>query len=157
MEDISTYLKSLDIAYARALGEKNESLNLPNDWYRWYPTAHHDDGNVFELIDIFLKSNPNDGYVAARTPKLFYLWGHSYEFDQKDNWDRIEKICEELGGKEDTWYPTNIELYEYIEAYHSLIFSADSKTVYNPTLKEIFFEADCVPYTVKPGETVYIK
>lgn len=156
MEDISAYLKSLDIVYARALGEKNHSLDLPTDWYRWYPTAHHNDEDIFNLIDAFLKSNPNEGYIAGRGPKLFYLWGHSYEFDQKDNWDRIEKICKELGNKADTWYPTNIELYEYTEAYSRLVFSADSKTVYNPTLKEIWFEADCVTYSVKPGETIQI-
>lgn len=156
MQDIATYLKSLDIAYARALGEKNDSFNLPEDWYRWMPTAHHDSDNVFELIEKFVNYKQTDTYLARRIPKLFYLWGHSYEFDQKNNWDRMEKICQQLSGKDDTWYATNIELYDYIAAYNSLIFSADSSKIYNPTLKTIWFEVDDVPYSIKPGETIRI-
>lgn len=157
MEDISSYLEQLDIAYARALGEKNHSFGLPQNWYKWMPTAHHDDEKIFELIESFLNYNPDNGYPAIRLPKLFYLWGHSYEFDQNDNWHRIENICQKLGGKDDTWYPTNIELYDYITAYHSLIFSADSSIIYNPTFKKIWFDIDNVLYTIQPGETLKIK
>lgn len=156
MDDVSTYLRHLDIVYARALGKENHTFNLPNDWYQWMPTAHHDDGNVFELIDKFLSYNPEDLYAAIRLPKLFYLWGHSYEFDQNDNWDRIEEICQKLGSKEDTWYPTNIELYDYIAAYNSLIFSADSHKVYNPTVKKIWFDVDGGLYSIEPSETIKI-
>lgn len=154
MEDISTYLKSLDIAYARALGEKNDSFNLPTDWYRWMPTAHHNSEDVFELIEKFVSYKQTDTYLARRIPKLFYLWGHSYEFDQKNNWDRMEKICLQLSNKEDIWYATNIEIFDYVSAYHSLIFSADSSRIYNPTLKTIWFEVDDIPYSIKPGETL---
>lgn len=157
MEDISSYLGQLDIAYARALGEKNYSFGLPQNWYKWMPTAHHDEENIFELIESFLNYNPDNFYPAIRLPKLFYLWGHSYEFDQNDNWDRIEEICQKLGCKEDTWYPTNIELYDYITAYHSLIFSADSHKIYNPTLKQLWFDIDGTLYSINPGETLNIK
>ena len=153
MEEVAAYLKSLDIVYARALGEKNESFNLPDNWYRWMPTAHHNDENVFELIDRFI-SYEIPAYLAIRLPKLFYLWGHAYEFDEKDNWDRMEQICEKLSGKEDTWYATNIEIYEYTEAYLSLVFSADSNRIYNPTAKKIWFEIDGVLHSIEPGETL---
>ena len=26
-----------------------------------------------------------------------YVWGHSYEFDQADNWEVIERFCEYAG------------------------------------------------------------
>ena len=41
LESIEHYLKELDIAYARTLGEINDSFNLPQNWYQWMPTAHH--------------------------------------------------------------------------------------------------------------------
>ena len=69
----------------------------------------------------------------------------------------MEEICCKLSHKEDTWYATNIEIYEYVEAYLSLVFSADSSIIYNPTLKKLWFEIDDVLYTINPGETLRIK
>ena len=156
MSDIEAYLKALDIVYARTLGKKNDSFNLPENWYQWMPTAHHNSPDALELAEQFANYKPTDVYLAKRIPKLFYLWGHAFEFDEKNNWERIEEICQILGGKDDIWYATNIEIYEYVEAYHSLVFSADSTKIYNPTLKTIWFEIDGVPYKVKSGETLRI-
>ena len=69
----------------------------------------------------------------------------------------MEEICRKLGNKDDTWYATNGEIYEYVEAYNSLISSADNSIIYNPTLKQIWFTVDDVPYTIKPGETLKIQ
>jgi len=155
-EDIKEYLKALDIAYARTLGDKNESFDLPEDWYRWLPTAHHDHPDVLDMLDKFVNYKLTDVYLAKRVPKLFYLWGHSYEFDSNNNWDRIETICQKISGKDDIWYATNIEIYDYVQAYNSLVFSADGSKIYNPTVKQIWFEIDDVPYTIKPNETIKI-
>ena len=155
MHDISTYLKQLDIAYARTLGGSNDSFDLPADWHQWMPNAHHNGGNVFKLIEDFVNFKPS--YLARSTPKIFYLWGHAYEFDNDNNWDRLEKICQNLSGKEDIWYATNIEIYDYVNAYLSLVFSADSSIIYNPTQKTLWFEIDGVPYSIKPGETIKIE
>ena len=156
VKHIAHYLKELDIKYARTLGEINDTFDLPSNWYQWMPTAHHDEEVLPELIDRFVDYKvPN--YHAIRHPKLMYIWGHAYEFDDKNNWDKIEAFCQKLSGKEDTWYATNIEIYEYIEAYHSLVFSADSTRIYNPTVKKIWFEVDAAPYSIEPGETIKIK
>jgi hypothetical protein len=63
--------------------------------------------------------------------RLFYIWGHSFEFDRNDNWQHLEDICGVLANKEDIWYATNIEIYEYVKAYDALVYSADGKRVYN--------------------------
>jgi len=89
-----------------------------------------------------------------RGPALFYLWGHSYEFEADDNWHVIEEFAEYIGGREDIWYATNIEIYDYIDAYNRLIFSMDFTKVYNPTATELFFETKRGVYCVKPGETL---
>lgn len=155
LESIEHYLKELDIVYARTLGQINDSFNLPQNWYQWMPTAHHDNKEVMELVDKFIAWE-EQAYHARREPKLFYLWGHAYEFSEKNNWERIEEICQKLSGKEDTWYATNIEIYDYVAAFNSLVYSADGSKIYNPTLKQIWLDIDGKQYTVKSGETIKI-
>ena len=104
-----------------------------------------------ELCDEFLNAK------YKRDPQMFYLWGHSYEFDRDDNWDRIEAILQILAGREDTWYPTNIQLRDYVAAYESLIFSADGNVIYNPSLQEIWLNVDGTGYSIKPGETLSLE
>jgi len=122
------------------------------------PTAHHKNPSVFDYINKFNEIDLNDSKIsyAKRQPRLFYLWGHSYEFDNNDNWNRIEKICAELSGKDDVWYATNMEIYEYVNAYHSLIYSANGSRIYNPTLFTVWFDVDRKLYSIKPGETIII-
>lgn len=76
---------------------------LPEDPILLKPTCHHDDPEVFELIDRFLASESNE-------PQLLYIWGHAYEFDANDNWDRLEEICRRLSGHPDIFIGTNAEV-----------------------------------------------
>ena len=158
-ENIKNYLKELDIVYSRTLGGDNNLFNLPQDWHAWMPTAHHNNTNIFDYIEQFLQIDLSKGaiYEAIRQPRLFYLWGHSYEFDSNDNWDHLEAICEKLSGKEDIWYATNMQIYEYVTAYQSLIYSANGTRIYNPTLQTIWLDIDGEHYSVKPGTTIKIK
>lgn len=155
LDKIEQYLKELDIVYARTLGEINNSFDLPQNWYQWMPTAHHDNKETMDLIDKFLALE-EQSYAARREPRLFYLWGHAYEFSEKNNWERIEEICQKLSGKDDIWYATNIEIYDYVTAYNSLVYSADNTRIYNPTLKKIWLDIDGKSYTINPGETLKI-
>ena len=88
-------------------------------------------------------------------------WGHSYEFEANDNWQVIEDFCEKMGGHEDIWYATNIEIYDYIDAYGQLRWSADGKIVHNPTAITLWGVLDGNKRTgagkiieIAPGETV---
>ena len=151
--DIKHYLKDLGIVYSRTLGGDNDSFALPTDWYAWMPTAHHTNPELFGYIDKFL-NEPMSSYDASQTPRLFYLWGHSFEFENNKNWDLLDKICSALSNKPDVWYATNIEIYDYVSAYRSLVFSADGSMVYNPTLLDIWFTEDGKAYIIKSGETL---
>ena len=122
----------------------------------WAATAHHRDPKVFELMEEFLSINVDERYCAQRTAKLFYLWGHAFEFERDQNWDLLEQICEKLSGRDDIWYATNGEICDYAAAYRSLVFSADGHTIYNPTLFELWFDADRTLYCIHPGETLCI-
>ncbi len=155
-EKVKNYLTELDVAYSRNTATDN-GFELPNDWHNWKPTAHHDRENVFELIDQFLKIDLSENvYIASRRSRLFYLWGHSFEFDSKNNWDHGEEVIKKLSGHDDIWYATNIEIYDYVQAYNSLIYSADGTRIYNPTLKTIWLDIDKKVYEIKSGETLKI-
>lgn len=156
-EAIKGYLTDLDIAYSRTLGGDNNGFYLPTDWHAWMPTAHHDNPKIMEYIDAFLSLDNNDkAYSTGRAPRLFYIWGHSYEFERKNNWEHLEEICERISGHEEIWYAANIEIYDYVTAYHSLVYSADETIVYNPTLFTVWFDADGTLYRIASGETLHI-
>lgn len=153
-EKVKNYLTELDIAYSRNTVTDND-FNLPKDWHDWRPTAHHDRENIFELIDRFLNIDLSENvYIASRRSRIFYLWGHSFEFDNKNNWDHGEEVLKRLAGHEDIWYATNIEIYDYVKAYNSLIYSADGTQIYNPTLQTVWLDIDKKVYKIKSGETL---
>lgn len=91
------------IKYARTT---NSTLNfdLQDNLYQFNPTIHHGDyDNLFRLGEEFVKLKPD-------TPKLFYIWGHSYEFDVFDDWDKFEDFLKLISGKDDIFYGTNREV-----------------------------------------------
>jgi len=154
-ESIRNYLKELDIVYSRTLAGDNKKFTLPTDWYAWMPSAHHSNPEIFEYIEEFLNIDVSEkAYGARRHPRLFYMWGHSFEF--KDKWELLDELCEKLGGHEDIWYATNMEIYDYVTAYNSLVFSADGTIIYNPTLIKLWFDIDGKAYSINPGETLNI-
>ncbi len=154
-EDVKKYLKELDIAYARTLGGDNDKFLLPDDFHAWMPTARHANPKIMEYIEAFLNLDlSTKTYHPRRYSRLMYIWGHSYEFDKDNNWELIEQICEKLANNYEIWYATNIEICDYVNAYKSLIYSANGKTIYNPTLYEIWFDVDGVTHSIKSGETI---
>ena len=96
---VADVLKKCGIAYSRTV-EASLGFDIPNDLLRLKPTCHHDHPDVFELAEAFLKDESDK-------PLLFYIWGHSYEFDQKGNWARMEDLLALLAGREDVFYGTN--------------------------------------------------
>ncbi len=156
-EQIKQYLTELDIVYARTLGGDNDSFTLPADFHAWMPSAHHNNPKIMEYIDRFLSLDiSTSAYHARRVPRLFYIWGHSYEFDNNDNWDHMEEICRRLSNNDEIWYATNMEIYEYVQAYKSLVYSANGHKIYNPSLQTVWLDVDGVVYRVGSGETLQI-
>lgn len=150
-------ISCLELAYVRSGDGDNQLFTLPEDWYNWIPTAHHDNPRIMTYIDSFNEIDPNKLYSSVRYPRLFYLWGHSYEFENNGNWEHLETICQKLSGKENVWYATNIEICDYVKAYKSLQYSVDGTLVYNPTLYDIWFDVDGRLYCIKPGQTLSVK
>lgn len=80
------------------------NFDLQDNLYQFNPTVHHDDyDNLFRLGEEFVKLKPD-------SPKLFYIWGHSFEFDIFDEWGKFEKFLQMISGKDDIFYGTNKEV-----------------------------------------------
>lgn len=145
-DEVVECLRNCGIVYARTT-RPTEKFDIPTDWLRLHPTCHHNHPRALELCDKLIEMKPT-------APQLYYLWGHTYEFEGNDNWEVFEQIAQRISGKEDIWYATNIEIYNYVQAYNSLIFSADMKRVYNPTATKLYFSFSGKDFSVDPAQTI---
>ena len=149
-EKTKEYLKIAGYKGARTV-KSTQSFELPKDPYQLDPTCHHNDEKLFELAEKF---------VTEKTlrPSLFYVWGHAYEFDRNDNWDRIEKLVKYISENgQDIWFATNGEILDYISAAHLLQYSVDGSMIHNPTATDIqIMTAFGRRETLKAGTTTKI-
>lgn len=152
-EAVTEVLKKCGIVYARTVASTN-GFSIPENWLEWHPTCHHNNPELMKLAESFIEAPLKPISCELR---IFYLWGHSYEFDRDNNWDVIEKFAEYIGKREDIWYATNKEIYEYVEAYKRLELSMDSGIVYNPSNQSVWARINGTAYEIKPGETKHFK
>ena len=136
-------LRAMGIRYSRTVSNTGH-FGLPQDFMRWQPTCHHND-RLLERADKFLHT---PGYEKM---PLFYIWGHSFEFDRENTWDLIGQLAEKLADAKDIWYATNGQIEDYITALRSLRQSADGRLLYNPTAQTIWFTTDGKIRTAEPG------
>ncbi len=100
-------LSGLGIKYARTV-ESSYNFDEQTDLLRYRPTCHHEDERLFELSYEFLNS-------VSDKPQVLYIWGHSYEFESRKNWDRFERLCSILSGRDDVFYGTNSQVLLYMD------------------------------------------
>lgn len=141
-------LDKCHIAYARTT-KATHSFNLPENWLTLHPTCHHNDEKLTNLAERFVEKHNKWGY-----PELFYLWGHSNEFDRDNNWSVIENFAKYIGGRDNIWYATNIEIYDYVKAFERLHTSFDKRIIHNPSACDVWFEAGGEVHCVRAGETI---
>ncbi len=93
--------KEEGIRYSRTCIQ-TEEFAFPNDLLLLTTTCRHANTMLLDLARRFAQSKPD-------TPQLFYLWGHSYEFDEFNNWSLMEEFCRIISGHDDIYYGTNSE------------------------------------------------
>jgi len=143
-DSIANILACCGVAYCRTV-HATCRFDLPENWLRLPSTCHHNEPRLMELAKDFAES------PDLFRPKLFYLWGHSYEFEANDKWHVIEDFAAYIGKRDDIWYATNIEIYDYVTAWHSMITSADGRRVFNPTSRTLWLRADGKEWRVDSG------
>ena len=138
-DSVVDILKTCGILYSRTV-VSTEKFDIPTDWLRLPATCHHANPRLMELVKQFIEQE-SGRYFWANTPRLFYLWGHSFEFAENNNWHIIEEFASYTGNRADVWYATNMEIYTYVKAYEALQFAADGSFVYNPGSMDV-----CISY-----------
>ena len=143
---IRELLPHLGIAYSRAVGDTDD-FALPEDPYNWVSTCHHTH-NLMENGEKFVR------LIKSQYLYLMYVWGHSYEFNDAGNWQLMENFAALAGGREDTWYATNIEIIDCLRVLDSLHFSAKGDLAQNPSAAAAYLRVDGELVEVPGGAVV---
>lgn len=148
-EEIEKLLPALGIRYARVVGS-SDNFAMPRNFMEWKATCHHNH-NLLELGKQFVE------LFKTQYLYLMYVWGHSYEFTSKNNWELMEEFCQLVGDRDDIWYATNIEIVDYVEVRSRLQFSADCSFVYNPSVASAWLNVDGKIVEIPGGQNVKLK
>ena len=91
------------VKYARTV-VSTHSFDIQEDKFLFNPTVYHhrEMEEMFRLGEEFLNLKTDE-------PKLFYIWGHAYEFDIHNDWKRFEEFLEMMSGRGEVFYGTNTE------------------------------------------------
>lgn len=83
-----------------------DSFDIQDNLYRFNPNVYHviQFDRMMEMGREFIELKPDK-------PQIYYIWGHSYEFDfEADYWQKIEEFCKLISGHNDIFYGTNAEV-----------------------------------------------
>ncbi len=100
------------VLYARATNP-TYNFDIQADLLDFQPTIHHMEfDKLFQLAREFIELKPD-------SPRLFYIWGHTYEFDYDNGiyWNKMEEFCKLISGREDIFYGTNSEVLLDVNYY----------------------------------------
>ena len=145
-KEIEALLPGMGIKYSRIVGD-SYGFELPDNLYEWKATCHHNH-RLLELGEQFCSLTKKQ-YLY-----MMYVWGHSFEFRTEEDWALMEQFCQLVGGREDTWYATNIEIVDYMADAARLQYTAAGDKVCNPNAQSIRVEVDGRHYENPAGKTV---
>lgn len=83
-----------------------KSFKPYGDLYQYKGTVYHHPhfNQMLELGRKFIE-------LDTDTPAVFYIWGHSYEFDIfPERWAKMEEFCRMMSGHDDIFYGTNLDV-----------------------------------------------
>ena len=92
------------VKYSRTI-TCNQDFCPQDDLLRFHPTVYHlkwDD--MMSLGRQFVE-------LETDSPKIFYIWGHSYELDYEiTHWNKLEEFFQLISNRDDIFYGTNKEV-----------------------------------------------
>lgn len=93
------------VKYSRTI-TVTHSFDLYPDIFQYKASTYH---NIY--WDEMLEMGRDFVELKTNTPKIFYIWGHSYEFDiYPERWEMFDEFCKIISGKDDIFYGTNKEI-----------------------------------------------
>jgi hypothetical protein len=143
-------LRGLGIVYSRTVENDASGTFPPREPLAWAPTMHKFN-DAPPLPERFEKA-----WSGGRFNSVFYVWGHSYEFADRNDWGALERLFKPVAGKPDVWYCTNIELFDYEAARRSIAIAANRRSVYNPSAFSVALTVDKKLVEVPAGKTLFL-
>ena len=92
------------VKYSRTIASNN-GFDVQENLFRFNPTVHQ--LNFEKMVQL------GKEFIQLETdmPKIFYIWGHSYEMDFcPDYWVKLEEFFKLISNKDDIFYGTNKEV-----------------------------------------------
>ncbi|MCQ2430932.1 MAG: polysaccharide deacetylase family protein, partial [Clostridia bacterium] len=106
--NIETIIANTDIRFGRGV-KSTYNFKLPEYFMMWQPTCSFSDGQLMSLTKRFIEAKCTEDMVL-------YVWGHGYELDAYDTWDKFElfvkTITEAAANDDDIVLVTNAEFYQ---------------------------------------------
>ncbi len=92
------------VKYSRTI-TCNDSFDLQDNLYRFNPSVYHlDFDKLMAMGEKFITMTPDK-------PQIFYIWGHTYEFDYRSDYRvKFEEFLKLISNKDDIFYGTNKEV-----------------------------------------------
>lgn len=92
------------VKYSRTI-TCNDSFDIQDNLYRFNPTVYHlDFDKMMEMGKKFINLKPDK-------PQIFYIWGHTYEFDYRSDYRvKFEDFLKLISNKDDIFYGTNKDI-----------------------------------------------
>jgi len=142
-QHIAKLISNTGLTNARSVTD-TYTFDLPDTFLLWHPTCH--DSKALDLV--------ND-YLSLDNHKLsvFYVWGHSWEFNDAKRWDDISEFCKKIGNRKDIWYVGSGAFTDYQLALKRLTITKES--ISNPIdNKEVWFRQNGDLKVLKPGKSI---
>lgn len=90
-ENIQTIKNNVELNYIRYSYFKDDYI--PSDRYHIHLNALYDDNDIYDKLEEFSKNKLENS--------LFVIAGHAYEFEVKNDWEKIEKLLKYLSLNKD--------------------------------------------------------
>ena len=101
---IKAISENTPIRYSRTTNSTHEFAVQKENLLAYAPTVYYIADCFEEVVDRFLASESDED-------QLLYIWGHAYEMDAGYiSWEKFERICKKLAGRDDIFYGTNKEV-----------------------------------------------
>jgi hypothetical protein len=126
------------------ISEESNDYSVPSDFYRWRGSKFHWDTDLEEFVQGFLETE--------QELALCQLVGHSYDLDVMNLWDKMERICHNVGMNPQVWPATHIEIVRYLRAMSKARIT--DREIQNESSAVLWFEVDGNVLSLQPGETV---
>ena len=95
--------KNSGVKYSRTI-TSTHNFDLQENLYQFNPSVYiQETDKMWEMAEEFINLQTDE-------PKLFYIWGHAYEFDIDNSWQRFDDFCKFISNRQDIFYGTNSEV-----------------------------------------------